>query len=286
MSTFKIDTEKVNDSVETLRKLLDECEEIYNKKIPESEVDKGSTHNELYDLCQEIKTTCQYLGELINNSILFLGKSSEMFDTSDRESADAISDSSPATDGSGLSTGGSNETSGNISQQSVDVQLYGQHTNYTCGSASGNMILNSIGVQCSEEDFWNYANSNGEGTYVYRVCQTLNHFIGSEKYRYVDTSRMDLSAYYQLIYSSLERGYPVEVVMRIPEGTAFGYGTNGHYAVISGVYQNSNGEYMAKINDPFSGNWFTNGHQGQQIEVKLSDIQQYNKNHSGYVICN
>ncbi len=91
MSGFKSDTEKVKDSVETLRKLLDECEEMYNREIPESEVDKGSTHNELYDLCQNIKTTCQYLGELISNSILFLGESSEMFDTSDKESAAAIS---------------------------------------------------------------------------------------------------------------------------------------------------------------------------------------------------
>lgn len=90
MSTFKVDKEQVDNSVETLRKLLEECEEAYTKEIPESTVDKGQTHNELSDLCNNIKTTCYYLGELINNTILFLGKSSEMFEISDKESAAAI----------------------------------------------------------------------------------------------------------------------------------------------------------------------------------------------------
>lgn len=90
MSTFKVDKEQVDNSVETLRKLLEECEEAYTKEIPESTVDKGQTHNELSDLCNNIKTTCYYLGELINNTILFLGKSSEMFEMSDKESAAAI----------------------------------------------------------------------------------------------------------------------------------------------------------------------------------------------------
>ena len=71
MSTFKVDKEQVDNSVETLRKLLEECEEAYTKEIPESTVDKGHTHNELSDLCNNIKTTCYYLGELINNTIIF-----------------------------------------------------------------------------------------------------------------------------------------------------------------------------------------------------------------------
>lgn len=87
---FKVDTEVVKESVATLRQLLEECEEMYVKEIPDSSVDKGLTHNELHELCQNINTTCQYLGELINNSIGFLGESSDMFDTSDKESATAV----------------------------------------------------------------------------------------------------------------------------------------------------------------------------------------------------
>lgn len=166
------------------------------------------------------------------------------------------------------------------------VSLVGQTRNYTCGSASGSMILNSIGVHVSEDDFWNYANAGGMGTYVYRVTQTLNHFIGSDKYKYVQTSSMGIDEYAALMSNSIKNGYPVEVVASIPTSSAFGYGTSGHYFVVDGVYKSESGEYRAKVSDPFSGGWYSNGHQGQQIDVKLSDIKQYNQNHSSYVICN
>lgn len=91
MNTFKVDNEKVKESVEVLKKILSECEELYHQDIPESDIDKGLSHNELYELCQKIKLTCQYFGELINNTILFLGESSEMFDLSDKYSASKIS---------------------------------------------------------------------------------------------------------------------------------------------------------------------------------------------------
>lgn len=167
----------------------------------------------------------------------------------------------------------------------IDTPVFGQNTSFTCGSASGRMILGSLGIQVSESEFWNYANAGGCGTYVYRVTQTLNHFIGSDVYRYVDTTKMSLDEYAKLLTDSLEKGYPVEVVASIPSGTEFGYRTPGHYFVVSGVYRDANGELMARINDPFSGSWYSNGHQGQQFTMKLSDVKQYNANHSGYVIC-
>lgn len=102
MSTFKVDNEQINSSVETLRKLLEECEEAYTQEIPESMVDKGKTHDELTELCANMKTTCYYLGELINNTIRFLGQSSEMFEMSDKESASAITDTTVYAGGGGI----------------------------------------------------------------------------------------------------------------------------------------------------------------------------------------
>lgn len=282
MSKFKVDNEQIDATVETLKTLLTKCEELYEKEVPVSDVDKGQTHEELISVCDNIRTTCYYFGQLIHNTIEFLGKSSEMFAKSDTNSANAIKDSSSGTAG----TGSSNSKKESEEYKGLQVPLKGQETNYTCGSASGNMILESLGVNCSESEFWNYANSNGQGTYVYRIAQTLNHFIGADAYKYVYTSGMNLDEYYNTISTSINNGYPVEVVMSIPSGSAFGYSTGGHYAVVTGVYKNATGEYIAKVNDPFSGNWYNNGHQGQQIEVKLSDIQQYNRNHSGYIICN
>ena len=174
-----------------------------------------------------------------------------------------------------------------LAGQHVEVPLDGQDTNYTCGSASGSMILNSLGYETTEAEFWNYANANGEGTYVYRVVQTLNHFAGSEIYHYTETNGMSLDTYYQTIKNSIADGYPVQVVGTFSSDSAFGYNTGGHYFVITGVRQNPDGEYIALVNDPFSPNWSENGHQGQQIEVPLSDIKNYNLRHSdsGYIIC-
>ena len=282
MSKFKEDNEQIDATVETLKTLLTKCEELYEKEVPVSDVDKGQTHEELISVCDNVRTTCYYFGQLVHNTIKFLGKSSEMFAMSDTNSANAIKDSSSGSGG----TGSSSSKKESAEYEGLQVPLRGQETNYTCGSASGNMILETLGVNCSESEFWKYANSNGQGTYVYRIAQTLNHFIGADTYKYVYTSGMNLDEYYNTISTSINNGYPVEVVMSIPSGSAFGYSTGGHYAVVTGVYKNASGEYIAKVNDPFSGNWSNNGHQGQQIEVKLSDIQQYNRNHSGYIICN
>ncbi len=107
MSEFKVDSEKVKESIEMLRTLLDKCEEAYNKEIPRSDIDKGFSHDEMDKLCEKMKTTCQYFGELINNTIVFLNGSSEMFDTSDSNSADAISEGTTIENGSsGIIHGG------------------------------------------------------------------------------------------------------------------------------------------------------------------------------------
>ena len=120
MSTFKVDNEQVNNSVETLRTLLDECKEAYEKKIPESTVDKGQTHNELQDLCTNLKSTCYCLGELINNSILFLGQSSEMFEVSDKDSAAAIT-GAVATTGSVVTASHQSTSSSSASSNSSKI---------------------------------------------------------------------------------------------------------------------------------------------------------------------
>ena len=97
MSKFKVDSEQINSSIKKLKELLNECEEAYLKKIPESTIDKGATHNELEILCNTVRASCHAIGELINNTILFLGGTSEMFEKSDEISANAISSSSKST---------------------------------------------------------------------------------------------------------------------------------------------------------------------------------------------
>ena len=80
---FEIDYSQIEESVTKLRKLLEACNIEYNIGIPTSAVDKGQTHLELNLLCENMKSASFELGELINNTILFLGQSSEMFKESD-----------------------------------------------------------------------------------------------------------------------------------------------------------------------------------------------------------
>ena len=165
----------------------------------------------------------------------------------------------------------------------VDVPLYGQKTGYTCGSASGSMILNSLGVETSESQFWNYADQNTDnlGTYVYRIKDTLNHYYGENVYSYRTTAKLSTEEYYSVISKSLDAGYPVEVVLKINEKDYFGYKTNGHYVVITEVYMNENDEYMARINDPYSKSGVNHP---QTVDIPLSTLHQYNKAHSSYII--
>lgn len=97
MSKFKIDNEQIDSTVDTLKTLLTKCKELYEKEVPVSEVDKGQTHEELISVCENIKTTCFYFGQLIHNTIEFLGDSSEMFAQSEKKSADAISTTTSTT---------------------------------------------------------------------------------------------------------------------------------------------------------------------------------------------
>lgn len=165
----------------------------------------------------------------------------------------------------------------------VDVPLYGQKTGYTCGSASGSMILNSLGVETSEKEFWNYADNNTDnlGTYVYRIKDTLNHYYGENVYSYRTTSKLSTEEYYSVISKSIDAGYPVEAVLRIDEKDYFGYKTNGHYVVITEVYVNENDVFMAKVNDPYSK--FGVNHP-QTIDIPLDTLHRYNKAHSSYII--
>ncbi|MBR4057309.1 MAG: hypothetical protein IKK00_04140 [Oscillospiraceae bacterium] len=101
MSKFKVDNEQIDATVETLKALLKNCEELYEKEVPVSDVDKGQTHEELITVCENIRTTCFYFGQLIHNTIEFLGKSSEMFTQSEMNSANAIKEGGAGANGGG-----------------------------------------------------------------------------------------------------------------------------------------------------------------------------------------
>ena len=174
--SFKVDSEQIRAAIEKLNVLGDRCEESYNNlnKIPESSNDKGRVHEALCELCGSLCKTYVYLAVLIQRSKQFLTTAQETFDKADKQSAGNICDWSES------SAPFAKEVRQAPRETTTPVKLQGQNTIDTCGAASANMILNSLGVNVSEEDIWKYENSNGQGTYVYRQRDALNHYLGTK----------------------------------------------------------------------------------------------------------
>ena len=168
----------------------------------------------------------------------------------------------------------------------VDVALKPQQTNYTCGSASGAMVSTTYsGKEVTESQIWSYANSGGEGTYVYAITNAINHYIqknGKGKdYKYAQTSSD--KAFFAGVQASLGKNAPVQLQLKPSTLAAFGYKSNGHYVVASGAFV-KDGVNMLRITDPYSAGWKSGAPKGQVFEAKASDIRASIKSHSNYVM--
>ena len=171
----------------------------------------------------------------------------------------------------------------------VDVPLYGQKTNYTCGSASASMILAALGKNVSETDIWNWNKNKGrDPTGREYLVEAINHYLGEDLYTWKQSYKMNLDTYYKTIEASLEKGYPVQVLIAVNQNrkNLTGYTTSGHYVVITGIYRAENGEYRVKINDPFSSGFYKSNGKGapQQLDLRLEDLKKISEAHSGSLI--
>lgn len=99
MGSFKVDNEQIDAVVDIMKELITKCEDIYKKKIPTSGSAKGQTCEELISVCDNIRITSCYFGQLIHNTIEFLGQSSELFEQSEMSSARAVREGENANGG-------------------------------------------------------------------------------------------------------------------------------------------------------------------------------------------
>ncbi len=154
----------------------------------------------------------------------------------------------------------------------LDVQLKSQKTDHTCGSASGAMAATTYcGANVTESDIWN--NADGQGTYVFRVKDQINKHISKHgkgnDYAYTTTSNTN-SNFLTMIRASLKLGAPV--LLRIEAGKdVYGYKSNGHYVVVSGIYK-KDGETKLRITDPWSSHWYSDK-TGQIFDQSAKNIQ-------------
>lgn len=162
----------------------------------------------------------------------------------------------------------------------LDVPLYTQKHTYSCGVSNVKMILDYLNIQVngksiSEDTLWNWANLDNEGTYVYRVAQTLRKY--GAPYQYVSVKNDTTENYWNRLESSLRAGYPV-IVQIWPEKNDYWKYSSGHYVLVTGIYVKEDNTPYVIINDCH----FKYGEQGK--EMPLDELLRANKRHSSYLI--
>lgn len=162
----------------------------------------------------------------------------------------------------------------------LDVPLHVQETTYTCGVSNVKMILDYLEIKSngkfvSESTLWNWANLYNEGTYVYRVAQTLRKY--GVPYQYESVKGDTTEDYWNRLEDSLKAGYPV-IVQIYPEKNDYWKYSSGHYVLVTGIYVKADNTPYAIINDCH----YNYGEQGK--EVPLDELLKANKRHSSYVI--
>lgn len=169
----------------------------------------------------------------------------------------------------------------------LPVQLHVQQTTYTCGMASGKMILDYLqmkdkkGKLYEESTLWNWANSNGQGTYVYRVAQTLTKYGVAYEYKHMSESKpnkTDKLVYYrEVIQASLEKNKPVIAQVR-PDKNEYWEYSSGHYILVKGMFVDKEGIWQVIINDCHY------KYSAEDKVVPLTELIQSVEKHSSYMV--
>lgn len=171
---------------------------------------------------------------------------------------------------------------------STSVTLHQQEEKDTCGSACGVMILNSLGVNVTEKTFtsWNqdaHDDRADEFTFVYAVCDTINHFLTqvrkTVRYRYVKTRSESDDEKMFMIAESLTAGCPIAIPLTIQSDAYFPYASTGHYVVVGGLtYDASTSKVMAVVYDSHD----------KYCAIRTVPLEvefKYSEANSSYVIC-
>lgn len=170
-----------------------------------------------------------------------------------------------------------------ISNQCIalDVPLYVQVGKNTCGVSNVKMILDYLDVKNASDSYydettlWKWANSNKEGTYVYRVAQTLTHY--GVPYKYIKMTSSVEDKYWDELKKSLDNNRPVIVPILPTKNSYWKYNT-GHYVLVTGIYEDENGKKQVILNDCHY------SYSAKDKVVALEELIRVNKRHSSYLI--
>jgi hypothetical protein len=143
-------------------------------------------------------------------------------------------------------------------RKTLSVDLVQQSNNYYCGPACVQMNLKYFGITKAQSALGSEMGTNRrDGTYVYKVKDCLNKYLGNGKYKYVYTSEIRFP---RGLKSSIDKGYPVVCHLMTGELPLYkGIKDTGHYVLATGYYygyQASISETTVYYNDPINDSRF------------------------------
>lgn len=157
-----------------------------------------------------------------------------------------------------------------------------QINSYYCGPASTAQTLGFLGVSKTQATLGSEMGTTSEaGTYVYKIRDTLNKYLGSGTYKYVLTSEISFGSGLQY---SINANKPVichTMTGALPVYKPYAKNT-GHYVVATGydwMAQGSTGWSNVRYNDPNNDSRFYG-----TFDCGWSEMQTAINNNAGYYI--
>ncbi len=173
----------------------------------------------------------------------------------------------------------------------LNVPLYSQEKDYTCGFACARMVLGYHGVNKDESDLETFSNERwkSESGWTHTIARTTNYFLTNgnteSPYWWYAVPNMTNDQFSEFVMQNLVYGYPIIALMKNTDNNYFPYCYSpdeiaGHYVVIKGIeYDFDTNEYNAIVNDPHY-------EHSDVYSVPLSSLLLYIQEHHnyGYVI--
>ena len=165
-----------------------------------------------------------------------------------------------------------------------DVPLYFQDGLNACGWACTCMILKYYNISVTEDQVRAYNNITEDlvATYI-NIRDTLNYYMNTQNHIYTyDTSLVSQSYLnYRVLLNSYLYIRPVIVLCKFNSNSQFGWGTNGHYIVVKGIFE-IDGTYKCLINDSCKK---SNGeNQCRERLIDVNALRDYNDDKGGYSV--
>lgn len=156
----------------------------------------------------------------------------------------------------------------------LGVKAVFQSNNVCCSAASTVAVLHYKGKATTKKDTDLFPKIQG---YVYKIRDQLNENLGENFYCY--NTFKSYEAYEKAIRTSLAQNCPVIARIGKFEKQYFNYGSNGHYTVIVGIYE-QDGEVWLKVVDSFVNRYKSNTYcdaKSGVIEIPAKTLYEYGK---------